>query len=127
MDVKSFYSSPEVLGFNRLPPRAAMIEGRSVEGVRRGVSDRLRLDGEWEFYTFDSPDDAFGALEACGFSGECRRIRVPSSWGEIAGFDAPHYTNVQMPFAGSLPAARRCSLMGWCSSFVCASFIIRRS
>jgi len=105
MDVKSFYSSPEVLGFDRLPSRAAMIEGRDVESVRMGFSDRMCLDGEWEFYTFESPEDAFGAIETFDFGGECRKIRVPSSWGEIAGFDFPHYTNVQMPFAGDPPCS----------------------
>jgi beta-galactosidase len=103
--LKSFYSSPEVLGFNRLPPRAAMIEGRDAESVRRGVSDRMCLDGEWEFRTFDSPEDAYGAVEVCDLGEECRKIRVPSSWGEIAGFDAPHYTNVQMPFSGNPPCS----------------------
>ena len=88
MDVKSFYSSPEVLGFNRLPSRAAMVESRSVEAARKGESDRLCLDGEWEFYTFASPEAAFAAV-AGGKFGEPRKMRVPSSWGEIAGFDAP--------------------------------------
>jgi beta-galactosidase len=105
MDVKSFYSSPEVLGFNRLPSRAAMIEGRDADAVRRGVSDRMCLDGEWDFFTFDSPEKAFAAFADGGIGGAPRKMRVPSSWGEIAGFDFPHYTNVQMPFAGNPPCS----------------------
>jgi len=103
--LQAFYSSPEALGFRRLPPRAAMVEGRDVEAVRRGVSDRLLLDGEWDFYTFGSPEAARQALDS-GLDAAARRtIRVPASWGEIAGFDAPHYTNVQMPFAGNPPCS----------------------
>ena len=103
--LKSFYASPEALGFNRLPPRAAMVEARSVDAARAGNPDRLILDGEWEFYTFPSPEAAYRAVESFDFGGECRKIRVPSSWGEIAGFDAPHYTNVQMPFPGNPPCS----------------------
>ncbi len=105
MDIlRAFYASPETLGFRRLPPRAAMVESRSCEQARSGASDRLSLDGEWEFYTCPSPEAAFRAIEGGGF-GERRKIRVPSSWGEIAGFDAPQYTNVQMPFPGNPPCS----------------------
>ena len=97
--LKAFYASPEALGFNRLPSRAAMIEARNIERARSGESDGLCLDGEWDFCTFASPDDVREP------GGECRKIRVPSSWGEIPGFDAPHYTNVQMPFAGNPPCS----------------------
>ncbi len=103
--LRAFYSSPEVLGFNRLPPRAAMVEARSVEKARSGNSDRITLDGKWEFYTFPAPEAAYRAVESGDFGGACRKIRVPSSWGEIAGFDAPQYTNVQMPFAGNPPCS----------------------
>ena len=102
--LKSFYASPEALGFDRLPSRAAMVESRSVELARKGESDGMNLDGEWDFYTFASPEAAFAAL-ADGKFGEARKLRVPSSWGEIAGFDFPHYTNVQMPFAGNPPCS----------------------
>lgn len=105
MDVlKDFFDSPEALGFNRLPPRAAMVEGRSVEAVRTGVSERVSLDGEWELYTFSSPAEAYAAVDALP-AGGARKLRVPSSWMDIPCFDAPHYTNVQMPFAGNPPCS----------------------
>ena len=102
--LKSFYSSPEALGFNRLPSRAAMVEARDCTTARKGESDGMNLDGEWEFYALSSPDDVWAAVDVREF-GEPRKMRVPSSWGEIAGFDAPHYTNVQMPFAGNPPCS----------------------
>lgn len=102
--LKAFYASPEALGANRLPSRAAMVEARSCEAARSGASDRMTLDGEWDFYTFPAPEAAYRACEDGEF-GEPRKIRVPSSWGEIAGFDAPHYTNVQMPFPGNPPCS----------------------
>ena len=75
--LQAFYSSPEALGFRRLPPRAAMVEGRDVEAVRRGVSDRLLLDGEWDFYTFGSPEAARQALEdVAGIRVNCVDLNV---------------------------------------------------
>jgi beta-galactosidase len=105
--LKAFYASPEALGFNRLPSRAAMIEARSCEKARSGESDGLSLDGEWTFFTESSPIVAYSQIDGMLSFDHVRpkTIRVPSSWGEIPGFDAPHYTNVQMPFPGNPPCS----------------------
>ena len=105
--LKAFLSSPEALGFNRLPERAAMTEARTVEIARSGKSDELSLDGEWEFYIETSAETAYSEIQgALSFDHRIpQKMRVPSSWMDIPNFDGPHYTNVQMPFPGNPPCS----------------------
>ncbi len=89
MTVKPWLA-PELTAENRLPMH-------SVPHL-----DRVPLDGRWRFQLLHDPDEALGP--------EWREVDVPSCW-TMAGsddpqksfFDLPHYTNVQMPFAGRSP------------------------
>ncbi|HSM33742.1 MAG TPA: glycoside hydrolase family 2 TIM barrel-domain containing protein, partial [Anaerolineae bacterium] len=59
----------------------------------------LSLDGTWRFELLPNPD----ALPSGGW----RDITVPGCWTRQDTADLPHYTNVQMPFAGEAPHAPR--------------------
>ena len=86
--------APEVTAVNRLPMH-------SVPHL-----DRVALDGRWRFQLLRDPEDKVGD--------DWAEVDVPSCWTmsgsddpSHAFFDLPHYTNVQMPFAGGpleLPA-----------------------
>jgi beta-galactosidase len=57
--------------------------------------DRLPLDGRWQFQLLDRPDAEPDATWS--------ETDVPGCW-TMQGFDDhPHYTNVQMPYAGQPP------------------------
>jgi beta-galactosidase len=55
----------------------------------------LELDGTWRFQLLSYPDEP--PADAW------RLIPVPSVWTMQDAWDKPHYTNVQMPFAGEPP------------------------
>ena len=75
------WTTPELTGVGRLP----------MHSVRH--TDRLELDGTWRFQLLARPEDEPGR--------KWRDIEVPGCWTMQDTFDKPHYTNVQMPFAGS--------------------------
>ena len=57
--------------------------------------DRLSLDGAWRFQLLRAPDAPVGP--------EWSEAVVPGLWTMAGTWDRPHYTNVQMPFAGRPP------------------------
>lgn len=80
--------------------------GRLPMHVPRHGTPRRTLDGDWQFELFEHPDD----VPAAALRGARRRavtVAVPGNWtmqqlgpGQA---DAPHYTNVVMPFPGPPP------------------------
>ncbi|MEO5898837.1 MAG: glycoside hydrolase family 2 TIM barrel-domain containing protein [Ilumatobacteraceae bacterium] len=62
---------------------------------------RLSLDGQWSFALFEHPDLVREA--AINGPAPARTITVPGNWTMQDTGDLPHYTNVQMPFAGPPP------------------------
>jgi beta-galactosidase len=77
------WENPELISMNRLPMHAVPHD------------DRLELDGTWRFELLERAD--------AEPSGSWREIEVPGAWTMQDTFDKPHYTNVQMPFAGTPP------------------------
>ena len=57
--------------------------------------DRLSLDGTWRFQLLRAPVDPVGP--------DWDEAVVPGLWTMAGTWDHPHYTNVQMPFAGRSP------------------------
>jgi beta-galactosidase len=77
------WQAPELTGLGRL----------QMHSVAHG--DRLPLDGRWRFQLLARPDDPTGP--------DWGEADVPSVWTMSGTWDHPHYTNVQMPFAGRPP------------------------
>lgn len=78
------WTTPELTGLGRLPMHSVP------------HPERLSLDGRWRFQLLESPEREVGA--------DWGEADVPSLWTMSATWDVPHYTNVQMPFAGLPPA-----------------------
>ena len=57
--------------------------------------DRVPLDGVWRFQLLRRPTDPIGP--------DWGEATVPGLWTMAGTSDLPHYTNVQMPFAGRPP------------------------
>lgn len=107
---------PEITGIGRLPMRPRMPAYPSIDAaLAADASDRgalVDLRGSWEFRYFESPEEASRAVELLLSRGEASRtdegqeewegIEVPGSW-TLQGWDRPHYTNIQMPFADTYP------------------------
>ena len=82
---------PEVTGYRRVPMTTYL--------PRAGV---VSLDGEWSFSLLERPELVL-ARDLSGPTSGWALIDVPGCW-TMQGFDAPQYTNVQMPFPGPPPA-----------------------
>jgi beta-galactosidase len=99
---------PEQTGWGRLPMRSPLVPFPDAEAALAADHDASpwlhSLDGDWKFTLLDHP----GAVtrEHVGASYDDAPwpdAEVPGNW-TMQGFDQPHYTNVQMPFAGRPPA-----------------------
>jgi beta-galactosidase len=64
-------------------------------------ADVVSLDGEWSFALRERPEHVL-ADDLVGPIAGWATIEVPGCW-TMQGFDAPQYTNVQMPFPGPPP------------------------
>ena len=84
------WADPRVNQINRMPMHATMTR-----------ENRLSLDGEWSFDLFAHPDEVDSAI-LCELRAN-KSIVVPGNWTMQDTGDFPHYTNIQMPFAGSPP------------------------
>ncbi len=80
----SAWTTPELTGLGRVPMHSVP------------HADRLPLDGPWRFQLLSDPRQPVAA--------EWGEAAVPSLWTMSDTWDLPHYTNVQMPFAGLPPS-----------------------
>lgn len=96
------WENPEVLQLNKLPAHSSFEHYPSAASARAGGPNpwKLDLDGEWDFFSADSPEEA----EKLAWSRETRwsKITVPGH-PEMQGHGSPHYTNVQMPYSERPP------------------------
>ena len=101
------FEQPELTGLHRLAARSLLWpfpdEASAEAGVRKASPWVLSLNGTWRFALAPRPQAApEGFMDAdfddAGWSG----IEIPGHW-TTQGFDRPHYTNVQMPFATPPP------------------------
>ena len=119
-----FWEDPSLTERNRLRSRAPLASHDDVEAARAasklwqaGQLDAVEpggrfarsLDGEWGFAHFGRPEDvptsalmSTGAAEGDDGAEVAAPIEVPGAW-TLQGWDAPIYTNVQMPFPGEAP------------------------
>lgn len=92
------WETPELTSLNKLPPRATFYPFASAKqalGRAREKSPWFQsLDGTWDFRLEPDPETAIASVARKGRWGS---IVVPGNW-EMQGYNAPHYTNVTMPF-----------------------------
>lgn len=93
---------PQLLGRNRLPPRATGWPYPDLESARGGSYERspwlLSLNGAWEFAWAPRPERRPAGFEAPAFdTAGWDRIQVPGSW-EPQGYGTPVYSNYNYPF-----------------------------
>jgi beta-galactosidase len=91
------WQMPQLVGLNKLPPRATLIPFPTPEEASANPRELspwfLSLNGAWDFQI--KPRPAAATLDA--LTAEWSPITVPGNW-TMQGFGSPHYTNVQMPF-----------------------------
>ena len=101
------WRDPAVVEINRLPMRPALRFADSVEAARtERAARRISLDGTWRFRLFARPGEVGdrhlrGRSSSLGAS--WHRLEVPGNWTMQQVGDLPHYTNIEMPFAGPPP------------------------
>lgn len=98
------WERPEVQSLGRLPMRAPLVSHADPQSAHEHeAADSpffLSLDGRWSFGLFPRPDDVpEAALRPGRVDRDWDEIELPGAWS-LQGWDRPHYTNVQMPFAG---------------------------
>lgn len=88
------WTDPETVAIGRQPMHVPF---------QRAESEVTSLDGDWSFELYSSPDEvpADAVLGPTPKGGQ--RLAVPGNWTMQGTTDLPHYTNVQMPFAGPPP------------------------
>jgi beta-galactosidase len=108
LEIGATWREPGVTQIGRLPGRSPLIPFAAAAAAlrcEREASPWFRdLSGEWRFRLCYSPTSAPDGFEQPDFSDwHWRPIEVPGNW-TLQGVDRPHYTNIQMPFAGAPPA-----------------------
>ena len=98
---------PETISVGRLPARATLYpfpDFDSALAVRREASPFVKsLNGDWLFHLADRPEATPEGFTRPDYDDAAwARLPVPSNW-TMHGYDRPHYTNIQMPFAGEPP------------------------
>jgi beta-galactosidase len=98
------WQNPEILHKNREKERAYFIPFHNEEAAldfhdKRGASSYFRLlNGDWAFRYFERYIDVpEGLFEKDADLSEWDKIPVPLNW-QMAGYDAPQYTNVDYPY-----------------------------
>ena len=97
---------PELTEINRLPARASLFpfpdEAKALSRDPAKSKWVKSLDGSWAFDYFESPEAVPANLVKRRPSAKTAEITVPGNW-TVQGWDKPHYTNIQMPFANTPP------------------------
>ena len=106
-----FWTTPEVTGINRLPGRATLYpydsEAAALAGDREASPWWRSLDGQWRFHLVPRPEAAPPGFSQSDFDDSgWDHIAVPGNW-TCQGYDAPIYTNVQMPWDEQPPGVPR--------------------
>ena len=108
--IPRFWEDPAVLGIGKLPA-CSTFEERPASVLHEKNPWVFDLDGEWDFLTFDSVDEAWHVASGGKSIAEWKRIEVPGH-PEFQGFGSPHYTNIQMPFTCQPPGVPECNPTG---------------
>ncbi len=105
--IPPLYECPEINHINRLPMRAELIPFDTIKSALAFNPQKSPwyqcLDGTWKFKRYANPElvpDA--ALKNTPTPAGFKNIKVPGNW-TLQGWDAPHYTNITMPFKDNPP------------------------
>ena len=110
------YQSPGVQSINSIAARSNIFSFDCEESALQaagttGHGDRtLSLNGKWFFKYTEKPDELTMEDLTSDLS-SCDQITVPGCW-TTQGYDKPHYTNVQMPYANIPPEVPECNPTG---------------
>lgn len=98
------WMDPAVTGINKLPARSnhRIFPDAKSAAARRANPWELDLDGMWDFYPAADPVSAEAVATGAKPVAKWVQTRVPGH-PEMQGHGYPHYTNIQMPFAGEPP------------------------
>ncbi|MGB9097491.1 beta-galactosidase [Erwinia sp.] len=97
------WENPAVTQLNRLPAHPPFSSWRSLAAARedRASERRQSLNGIWNFSYFSQPEQVPDGWLFQDVP-ETKPLQVPSNW-QMAGYDAPIYTNVQYPIPVTPP------------------------
>lgn len=92
------WQNPACTHSRRLDAHPPFASWRTVEDARDDApsASRRSLNGEWRFSYFPRPEAAPEGLLQQDLP-DAAPLAVPSNW-QLAGYDAPIYTNVRYPF-----------------------------
>ncbi|WP_034946945.1 beta-galactosidase [Erwinia oleae] len=97
------WENPAVTHIHRLPAHPPFSSWRDLAAARDDVpsTSLLLLNGDWQFSYFSAPEHVPDRWLMQDLH-DASSISVPSNW-QLAGFDAPVYTNVQYPIPVNPP------------------------
>ena len=97
------WESPVITHLNRLPAHPPFASWRDPQEARDDAPSPSRhsLNGDWAFSYFPRPEAVPESWLEADLP-EAGVLAVPSNW-QLAGFDAPIYTNVQYPIPVNPP------------------------
>ena len=97
------WQTPSVSSINRMAAHSPLSSWRGeAEALANKTSPSLiSLDGQWQFYLFDRPEEVPESWLHAD-SGSEQDITVPGNW-QLQGYDYPIYTNVKYPFPCNPP------------------------
>ena len=101
------WKDPQVVGVNKLPPRAEAIPYADVAGALEADRDKSpfykSLNGDWKFWWCGRPADRPQDFYKTDFDDtKWKTIPVPSAQ-EMYGYGNAHYTNVRFPYPTNPP------------------------
>ena len=101
------WKDPQVVGVNKLPPRAEAIPYGDLAGALEAIRDKSpfyqSLNGDWKFSWCGRPADRPQDFHRTDFDdSKWKTIPVPSAQ-EMHGYGNAHYTNVRYPYPTNPP------------------------
>jgi beta-galactosidase len=102
------WTDPNTIALGRLPmrvPSTAFADASRARAGDRATSGWWRsLHGSWKLRLFDTAEAVPSTVTNADYDATAwQSVAVPGNWTLQDTGDVPHYTNVQMPFAGPPP------------------------
>ncbi|MDQ2985583.1 MAG: DUF4981 domain-containing protein, partial [Armatimonadota bacterium] len=101
------WENPQVIGINKVAPRADSVPFPSLETALRGNRESSpywkSLNGDWKFNWVGKPADRPEDFYRTDFDdSKWKSIAVPACW-EMKGYGIPIYTNIRYPHGANPP------------------------